>query len=185
MLLKRDIEDVISKFEDPDREGLEKTPERVERMLNDELLRGYSEDPSEYLEVQFDEDYDEIVIVDNIDFYSMCEHHMLPFYGKAHVGYLPSGKVVGASKLARVTDVFARRLQNQERMTKQIADAIYDSCLEPKGVAVYVEGIHLCMRMRGIKKQNNVMKTSAVRGKFLEDENMEEKFLMMIDRDEL
>lgn len=166
--------------EDPDREGLKRTPTRIREMLEDTLLKGYDENPEDYLEVTFKGNSDEMVVVDDIDFYSMCEHHMLPFYGKAHVGYIPNGEVVGISKIPRLVDAYARRLQLQERLTSQIADKMIE-CLEPKGVIVYIEGIHMCMRMRGVKKQNSTMKTSAVRGKFKHKQELEQKFLEMIN----
>jgi len=165
---------------DPDREGLKETPRRVREMMENTLLKGYDENPKDYLSVTFHEDYDEMVIVDNIDFYSMCEHHMLPFYGQVNVGYIPDEKVVGISKIPRTVDAYARRLQQQERLTNQIANAIWD-CLEPLGVVVYITGIHMCMRMRGIEKQNATMKTSAVRGIFAEEDNLESKFLSMLN----
>ncbi len=153
--------------EDPDREGLLDTPRRVARMYR-ELFAGLTTDPAVHLQRVFTEQYDEIVLLRNIDFYSLCEHHLLPFQGKAHVAYLPDGKVVGLSKLARTVDAFARRPQVQERMTCQIADALMEH-LNPKGAAVVVEAEHLCMKMRGVQKPNGVMVTSAVRGVFRSD----------------
>jgi GTP cyclohydrolase I len=151
--------------EDPDREGLLRTPDRVARMY-DELTAGYHTDPIKLINgAVFDVEYDDMVIVKDIEFYSMCEHHMLPFFGRAHVAYIPDGKVVGLSKIPRIVEMFARRLQVQERMTKQIADFI-DEVLHPKGVAVVVEGAHMCSMMRGVKKAEASMTTSAMLGKF-------------------
>ncbi len=153
--------------EDPNREGLLDTPKRVARMYR-ELFSGLTADPAVHLKRVFTERYDEIVLLRDIDFYSLCEHHLLPFHGRAHVAYLPDGKVVGLSKLARTVDAFARRPQVQERMTCQIADALMEH-LNPKGAAVVVEAEHLCMKMRGVQKPNGVMITSAVRGVFKTD----------------
>ncbi len=153
--------------EDIEREGLKKTPERVARMYA-ELLGGMHEDPKKHLRSVFTENYDEIVLLRNIPFYSICEHHLMPFIGSAHVAYLPSGTVLGVSKLARIVDCFARRLQTQERLTYQIADFIMNS-LKPKGVAVVLEASHSCMTIRGIKKPGSVMVTSALRGIFRRD----------------
>ena len=153
--------------EDTEREGLKKTPERVARMYA-ELLGGMYEDPKKHIRSIFTENYDEIVLLRNIPFYSMCEHHLMPFIGSAHVAYLPSGTVLGVSKLARIVDCFARRLQTQERLTYQIADFIMNS-LKPQGVAVVLEASHSCMTIRGIKKPGSVMVTSALRGIFKKD----------------
>ncbi len=153
--------------EDIEREGLKKTPERVARMYA-ELLGGMHEDPKKHLRSVFTENYDEIVLLRNIPFYSICEHHLMPFIGSAHVAYLPSGTVLGVSKLARIVDCFARRLQTQERLTYQIADFIMNS-LKPQGVAVVLESSHSCMTIRGIKKPGSVMVTSALRGIFKRD----------------
>ena len=150
--------------EDPQREGLLKTPERVARMYA-ELFAGMNEDPAEHLEVNFTENYDEMVVLRDIPFYSMCEHHMLPFMGVAHVAYLPGDKVVGLSKLARVVESFARRPQIQERLTSQIADLIMEK-LDAKGAAVIIEANHTCTTIRGVKKPGSVMVTSAMRGLF-------------------
>ncbi len=150
--------------EDPDREGVANTPQRVARVY-EELLAGMSEDPAEHLKVGFTEQYDEMVVLRDIPFYSMCEHHLLPFMGKAHVAYLPRGKVVGVSKLARVVSVFARRLQVQERLTGQIADLIMEK-LDARGAAVIIEAEHTCMTIRGIRKPGSRMVTSAMRGLF-------------------
>lgn len=153
--------------EDTEREGLKKTPERVARMYA-ELLGGMHEDPKKHLRSVFTENYDEIVLLRNIPFYSICEHHLMPFIGSAHVAYLPSGTVLGVSKLARIVDCFARRLQTQERLTYQIADFIMSS-LKPNGVAVVLEASHSCMTIRGIKKPGSEMVTSALRGIFRRD----------------
>ena len=152
--------------ENPEREGLRGTPRRVAEMYG-ELFMGLTLDPKEELSVEFEEGHREMVIIRDIPFYSMCEHHLLPFYGVAHVGYIPNadGRVVGASKLARVVEIFARRLQIQERMTTQIADAIVEG-IKPDGVGVVVQAEHLCMVMRGIKKPGSTIETSALRGTF-------------------
>jgi GTP cyclohydrolase I len=167
--------------EDPDREGLQRTPERVARMY-DELLAGYHTDPVKLInDALFTVDYSEMVIVKDIDFYSLCEHHMLPFLGKAHVAYIPNGKVIGLSKIPRIVEMFARRLQVQERMTEQIADFI-DEIIKPQGVAVVVEGVHMCSMMRGVKKANASMVTSAVRGIFRTDPKTRSEFMEHIGR---
>jgi len=153
--------------EDIEREGLKDTPRRVASMYA-EVLTGMQEDPHEYVSSIFTENYNEIVLLRDIPFYSICEHHLMPFIGTAHVAYLPSGVVLGVSKLARIVDCFARRLQVQERLTVQIADFIMDS-LDPKGVAVVLEAAHSCMTIRGIKKPGSVMVTSALRGIFKKD----------------
>jgi len=153
--------------EDVNREGLKRTPQRVARMYA-ELLAGMHEDPKEHLQSVFTESYDEIVLLRGIPFYSICEHHLMPFIGSAHVAYLPSGGILGVSKLARIVDCFARRLQTQERLTGQIADFIMNS-LKPQGVAVVLEASHSCMTIRGIKKPGSVMVTSALRGIFRRD----------------
>lgn len=151
--------------EDPSREGLEKTPERVARAYQF-LMHGYALDPKDVLrQAMFEEAYDEMILVKDIEVYSLCEHHMLPFYGKAHVAYIPDGKIVGLSKIPRTVDVFARRLQVQERLTLQIRNAI-DEVLEPLGTAVVIEARHLCMMMRGAEKQNSMTTTSSVSGEF-------------------
>jgi GTP cyclohydrolase I len=171
---------LVSIGEDPDREGLAGTPGRVAEMYA-ELFSGLTKDPIAELSVSFDEGHQEMVIVRDIPFYSMCEHHLLPFFGVAHVGYIPSshGKVVGISKLARVVDVVARRPQLQERMTRQIADAIF-AALEPDGVAVVIEAEHLCMMMRGVKKPGAKVVTSAVRGTFRTRTMTRSEFLSLI-----
>lgn len=165
--------------EDPDREGLVKTPERVAKSLRF-LTKGYSQDPEELLKkAVFTESYDEMVLVRDIDLFSMCEHHMLPFFGKAHVAYIPDGKIVGLSKLARVVEVFARRLQVQERLTQQVRNAI-EHVLNPRGVAVVIEARHMCMVMRGVEKQNSVTTTSAMSGEFIASESTRSEFLRLI-----
>lgn len=158
---------LIGLGENPDRQGLLKTPERVARMY-EEIAGGADEDPGLHLETTFDESYNEVVVLKEIPFYSLCEHHLLPFMGRAHVGYLPNGKIVGLSKLARLVDGFARRLQVQERLTCQIADTLMTK-LNARGVAVLLEATHTCMTMRGIKKPGSVMVTSAIRGHFVTD----------------
>ncbi len=167
--------------EDPRRDGLVKTPERVARMY-DELLAGYTQDPAAVLNgALFDVEYDEMVTVSDIEFYSTCEHHLLPFIGRVHVAYLPDKKVIGLSKIPRVVDVFARRLQVQERMTRQIADFL-QSLIHPKGVAVVVDAVHMCMMVRGVKKAHARVRTSALTGSFREDEKTRAELLNRIDR---
>ncbi|MEJ2447509.1 MAG: GTP cyclohydrolase I FolE [Anaerolineales bacterium] len=167
--------------EDPQREGLVRTPLRVANAYQ-ELLSGYRTDPIDLLnEAIFEVTYDEMVIVRDIEFYSMCEHHMLPFLGRAHVAYLPNGKVIGLSKLPRIVDMFARRLQVQERMTRQIAELV-DELLHPKGVAVVVEGLHLCSVMRGVKKHDARMTTSSMSGAFRSNLPTRQEFLDNISR---
>jgi len=164
--------------EDPNRDGLLRTPGRVEKSFA-YLTKGYQEDPQQMLRAAlFDVDYDEMVIVKDVEMFSLCEHHMLPFFGKVHVAYIPKGKVVGLSKIARLVEVFARRLQVQERMTRQIADAIQDA-IAPQGVGVVIEARHLCMMMRGIEKQNSSTVTSAMIGCFREKETRSE-FLSLV-----
>jgi GTP cyclohydrolase I len=165
--------------EDPQREGLHKTPERVAKAYQ-YLTQGYSLDPKAILEsALFEEDYSEMILVKDIEVYSLCEHHMLPFFGKAHVAYIPNGRIAGLSKIPRVVDVFARRLQIQERMTVQIRDAISE-VLEPLGVAVVVEAQHLCMMMRGAEKQHSVTTTSAMCGEFMKEPTRAE-FMRLIN----
>jgi GTP cyclohydrolase I len=164
--------------EDPTREGLQKTPERVAKAMQF-LTHGYDLDPEQLLRsAMFKEDYKQMVIVKDIEIYSMCEHHMLPFIGKAHVAYIPNGHIVGLSKIPRVVDAFARRLQVQERLTTQIKECIQET-LKPLGVAVVIEALHLCMMMRGIQKQNSVTTTSDFTGAFLMDKTRQE-FLHLI-----
>lgn len=168
--------------EDPEREGLLGTPGRVARMY-EELLAGYETDPVTLInEALFDvEEYDEMVLVKDIEFYSLCEHHMLPFIGKAHVAYVPSKRVIGLSKIPRIVDMFARRLQIQERMTHEIADFLND-VLHPQGVAVVVEGTHMCSMMRGVKKANASMVTSSMLGSFKENSKTRAEFMAHIER---
>ena len=164
--------------EDPTRDGLEATPRRVEKSMAF-LTKGYKENPNQILRgALFDVDYDEMVIVKDVEMFSLCEHHMLPFFGKVHVAYIPNGKVIGLSKIARLVEVFARRLQVQERMTRQIADAIQEA-IAPQGVGVVIEARHLCMMMRGIEKQNSSTVTSAMVGCFREKETRAE-FLSLV-----
>jgi len=164
--------------EDTEREGLKGTPGRVARMYA-ELLGGMHEDPKQHLRSVFTENYDEIVLLRDIPFYSICEHHLMPFIGSAHVAYLPSGSVLGVSKLARIVDCFARRLQAQERLTYQIADFIMNS-LKPQGVAVVLEASHSCMTIRGIKKPGSIMVTSALRGIFKRDPKSRNEVLSLM-----
>ncbi len=173
---------LVAVGEDVGREGLQHTPKRVAKMYA-ELLAGMRQDPKEHLRSVFREEYDEVVLLRDISFSSVCEHHMMPFIGKCHVAYLPDGQVLGVSKLARVVDCFARRLQVQERLTVQIADFLMDN-LKPKGVAVVVEASHSCMTIRGIKKPGSVMVTSALRGIFIRDSKSRNEVLglMNIDR---
>jgi GTP cyclohydrolase I len=165
--------------EDPSRQGLLKTPERVAKAYSF-ITQGYEQDARKILRsAMFDEDYSEMVLVKNIELYSLCEHHMLPFFGKAHIAYIPNGKIVGLSKIPRIVDVFARRLQVQERLTIEIRDAIQET-LEPMGVAVVIEAQHLCMQMRGVNKQNSATTTSAFSGVFLEDMKTRKEFISLI-----
>jgi len=167
--------------EDPDRQGLIKTPDRVERMFT-ELTAGYTTDPVKLINgAMFDVEYSEMVLVKDIEFYSLCEHHMLPFYGRAHVAYIPNGKVIGLSKIPRIVDMFARRLQVQERMTSQIANFLQET-LDAAGVAVVVEGAHMCSIMRGVKKAQASMTTSTMLGSFKEDRAMRNEFLSLVTK---
>lgn len=164
--------------ENPDREGLEKTPLRVANSY-EKLFGGYDKDPKDFI-TQFDgEDYDEMIICKDIDLYSTCEHHFLPFTGKAHIGYIPNKKIIGISKIPRIVEIFARRLQNQERLTMQIADTLKE-LLNPRGVGVVIEAQHLCMKARGVEKQNSVMTTSSFRGLFKENSKTRSEFLRLI-----
>src|SRR4051812_41887405 len=180
------MQDIIKQLlaglgEDPSREGLRDTPKRVEQSLRF-LTSGYAADIDATLNnALFTVDYNEMVIVKDIDFYSLCEHHMLPFFGKCHVAYIPNGKIVGLSKLPRIVEVFARRLQVQERLTEQIAQAI-DDVLQPAGVGVVVEAEHLCMMMRGVEKQNSRTITSALRGSFRDDPRTRDESLRLFPR---
>jgi len=164
--------------EDPDREGLVDTPKRIMKSWK-ELYSGYGKNPKEVLGVTFKSESSELIILRDIELYSSCEHHMMPFYGRCHIGYIPTGRVVGISKLARLVEIFARRLQIQERLTAQIADSI-EAFLKPAGCIVIIEATHLCMRMRGISKQNSVMRTHAVRGVFSGDTPLRAEFLAAI-----
>jgi GTP cyclohydrolase IA len=167
--------------EDPDREGLQRTPQRVAQSLSF-LTRGYEMDPAKVInDALFTEEYEEMIVQKDIDFYSLCEHHLLPFFGKAHVAYIPNHKIVGISKLARLVDVFARRLQVQERMTSQIATTIMDK-LDALGVAVVLEAEHLCMRMRGVEKQNSYVITSSLLGAFRSRVETRNEFMNLIRR---
>jgi GTP cyclohydrolase I len=171
--------EIIRRYDaDPTRDGLAKTPERIEKSLGF-LTKGYREDPKDVLHgALFDVDYDEMVIVKDIEMYSLCEHHMLPFFGKVHVAYIPDGKVIGLSKAPRLVEVFARRLQVQERLTRQIAEAIQEA-IHPQGVGVVIEARHLCMMMRGVEKQNSSTVTSAMLGVF-QKQNTRSEFLSLI-----
>lgn len=166
--------------ENPDREGLLKTPERVAKSMQF-LTKGYNEDGAEILRsAMFKEEYQQMVVVKDIELYSMCEHHMLPFYGKAHVAYIPNGYITGLSKIARVVETYARRLQVQERLTVQIRDCIQET-LNPLGVAVVIEAAHMCMQIRGVQKQNSVTTTSAFTGAFLKDVKTRNEFLNLLN----
>lgn len=179
-VLEKLINDLLIEIgEDPQREGLLNTPKRVAEAY-EFLTSGYDKEIEKVLnEAIFSEKYDEMVLVKNIDFYSLCEHHMLPFYGKIHVAYVPDGKIIGLSKIPRIVEVFARRLQVQERMTQQIADTI-NKYIQPKGVAVVSEAFHMCMMMRGVEKQNSAATSSAVHGLFKEDARTRAEFLNLI-----
>ena len=179
-----ELEDLFTKIienlgEDPGREGLVKTPLRAAKAM-EFLTSGYHQSVDEILnEAIFDEDYDEMVIVKEIEFYSLCEHHILPFWGKCHVGYLPQNRIIGLSKIPRIVDMFARRLQVQERLTREIAEAL-ETALEPRGVAVVMEGQHLCMMARGVEKQAPKMTTNVMRGAFREDSSTRAEFLRCV-----
>ena len=165
--------------EDPDRDGLVRTPERMQKSL-EYLTQGYKRNPEEVLQgALFDVTYDEMVIVKDIEMFSLCEHHMLPFFGKVHVAYIPNGKVIGLSKIPRIVDIFARRLQVQERLTVQIAETIQHA-LEPQGVGVVIEARHLCVMMRGVEKQHSSAVTSHMLGSFRHSQNTREEFLSLI-----
>ena len=182
---EQEFEQLVSRMlellgEDPDREGLQKTPHRVAKAL-EFLTEGYHQDPKEILnQALFSTSNDEMVLVRDIEFYSMCEHHMLPIIGRAHVAYIPDGKVVGLSKIPRIVNVYARRLQIQEQMTEQIADAILET-IKPKGVAVVVHARHMCMEMRGVQKINSTTVSSALRGLFKSDERTRNEFYNLIN----
>lgn len=178
--LKEKYEVILEEIgEDPNREGLLKTPERVAKAMQ-YLTHGYNTDPSNILKsAMFAEDYNQMVLVKDIELYSLCEHHMLPFFGKAHIAYIPNGYIVGLSKIPRVVDAFSRRLQVQERLTNEIRDCIEET-LKPKGVAVVIEAKHLCMQMRGVQKQNSATTTSAFSGAFMESEKTRAEFMNLI-----
>jgi GTP cyclohydrolase I len=176
------VRDILQDIgEDPEREGLVKTPDRVARMF-EEITAGYRTDPVKLINgALFDVDYKDLVLVKDIEFYSLCEHHMLPFFGRAHVAYIPNGKVIGLSKIPRIVDMYARRLQVQERMTVQIANFL-DEVLHPKGVAVVVEGSHMCAMMRGVKKSQTNMTTRTMLGAFDTDAGLRSEFLMHLNK---
>jgi GTP cyclohydrolase IA len=176
------IKDFLAELgENPDREGLLKTPDRVARMY-EYLTKGYQQDIGEVMNgAVFDEKYSEMVIVKDIDFFSLCEHHLIPFFGKCHIAYIPNGRIVGLSKMPRIVEVFARRLQVQERMTQQIADTLFQQ-LNPMGVAVVMEAQHLCMIMRGVEKLNSIATTSAMLGAFRNDVKTRSEFLTLISK---
>ena len=177
--IEKAVREILSAVgEDLNRDGLKDTPARVARMYG-ELLAGMRDDPNTHISRVFNENYDEIVLLRDIPFYSICEHHLMPFIGSAHVAYLPSGKILGVSKLARIVDCFARRLQTQERLTYQIADCLMTN-LKPQGVAVVLEAAHSCMTIRGIKKPGSVMVTSAVRGLFRKDPRSRNEIMSLI-----
>lgn len=166
--------------EDPDREGLVKTPERVSRAFA-YLTKGYAEDPKAVInQAMFTEDYQEMVLVKDIDFFSLCEHHLLPFFGRAHVAYIPKHRIVGLSKVARLVEVYSRRLQVQERLTTQLANTVMEE-LDPQGVGVIVRAEHLCMRMRGVEKQNSIVTTSAMLGAFRNNQATREEFITLVN----
>jgi GTP cyclohydrolase IA len=177
-----EIRSILTKLgEDPARDGLVNTPKRVDRALRF-LTSGYKMDPDEVLNgALFDVAYDEMVIVRDIELFSLCEHHLLPFFGKCHVAYIPNGRIIGLSKIPRLVDLFARRLQVQERLTMQIADTINER-IKPRGVAVVIEAQHLCMIMRGVEKQNSVAVTSSMHGAFKDDQNTRNEFLNLVQK---
>jgi GTP cyclohydrolase I len=165
--------------EDPEREGLLKTPDRVARALRF-LTKGYDEDPKSVINgALFTEEYQEMIVLKDLDYFSLCEHHMLPFFGKAHVAYIPRGRIVGLSKLARLVEVYARRLQVQERMTAQVANTLMEE-LDPQGVGVVLQAEHLCMRMRGVEKQNSVVVTSTMLGVFRSHQETRQEFMSLV-----
>ncbi|MBR2508386.1 MAG: GTP cyclohydrolase I FolE [Lentisphaeria bacterium] len=178
--MQKQIKDILIEIgEDPDREGLIKTPERVEKAWQ-YLMRGYKQDVDSVVNgAIFQAESDDMIIVRNIEFFSMCEHHMLPFFGRCYVGYIPKKKILGVSKIARIVDMFARRLQIQERLTRQIADTIME-CVDAEGVGVVCEAQHLCMQMRGVEKQHSVMTTSAMLGSFRKETETRMEFLELI-----
>ena len=179
-ILSSHYKEVIENIgEDPTREGLLKTPERVAKAMQF-LTQGYDQNPKEILKsAMFAEKYDEMVIVKDIEVYSLCEHHMLPFFGKCHIAYIPNGHIVGLSKFPRMVDAFSRRLQVQERLTDQIRDCLHET-LDPQGVAVCIEAQHLCMQMRGVQKQNSITTTSAFSGAFMEEDITRQEFMSLV-----
>lgn len=183
--VEKNVSDLLKEIgEDPEREGLARTPHRVAKSY-EFLTSGYNKDIGKVLNgAIFNEKYNEMVLVKNIDFYSLCEHHMLPFYGKVHIAYIPNGKIIGLSKIPRIVEIFARRLQVQERMTQEIADTI-NKYLEPQGVAVVSEAYHMCMMMRGVEKQNSSATASAVHGTFQDDARTRAEFLNLISHKSL
>lgn len=182
-LVQRAVRQILKNIgEDPDRQGLRRTPERVAAMYA-ELMRGYQIDPATLVNgAIFDISYDEMVLVRDIDFYSLCEHHLLPFFGKVHVAYIPRGRVIGLSKIPRIVEMFARRLQVQERMTVQTADFLHET-LDPQGVGVVVEALHMCMAMRGVEQSNARMVTTSLKGRFKSDPRTRSEFLAHIERE--
>ena len=185
MEINKNIEEITKKLlkevgENPEREGLLKTPYRVAKSWNF-LTSGYKKDLDKLVnKAIFHEDYDEMVLIKDIEYYSLCEHHLLPFFGRAHVAYIPNGKIIGLSKIPRIVDLFSRRLQVQERLTQEIADTLFD-VLNPKGVAVVVEGQHMCMQMRGVQNKNSYATTSHMLGLFREDAKTRKEFLDLVD----
>ena len=180
LMLEDNYREILKEIgEDPNREGLLRTPYRAQEAMKF-LTRGYKQDLKELLNnAIFEEDYDDMVIVRDVEFYSLCEHHMLPFFGRAHIGYIPNGKIVGISKVARIVDMFSRRLQVQERLTIEIAQAMQEA-LDPRGVAVVTEAKHMCMLMRGVEKQNSSVVSSHVLGAFRDDRRTREEFMSLI-----
>lgn len=181
--IKMDRKELIKELlksigENPEREGLLETPRRVDKSF-EKLFEGYKKDPKALVTVFDDENYDEMIIVKNIEVYSVCEHHMLPFFGRVHIGYIPKGKIIGLSKMPRLVEIFARRLQNQERLTTQIAETLME-ILEPKGVGVVVEAKHFCMMARGVEKQMSEVSTSALKGLFKKDQSTRAEFMRLI-----
>jgi GTP cyclohydrolase IA len=181
-VIEKNVKEILKEIgEDVNREGLKKTPHRVAKAY-EFLTQGYNKKIKDVLNgAIFEEKYDEMVIVKDIDFYSMCEHHLLPFFGKVHIAYIPNGKIVGLSKIPRIVDVFARRIQIQERMTQEIADTIQEF-LNPRGVGVVVEAFHMCVAMRGVQKQNSTTTTSAMHGIFKSDPRTRSEFLTLISK---
>lgn len=178
---EKSVEELLKYFgEDPKREGLVKTPERVVKAY-EKMLAGYKMDSRKFVTTFESDGYDEMILVKDIEFYSLCEHHMLPFFGKAHIGYIPDKRLIGLSKIPRIVEMYARRMQNQERLTNQIAEEL-NNLLKPKGVGVVLEAQHLCMMCRGVEKQNSRIITSSVRGLFKKDMNTRTEFLRLIGK---